>query len=318
MPRIAVIGSMNADLTVRTPRLPRPGETVAGSDLATLPGGKSSNQAAAAARLGGEVALLARIGDDAHGVHLRQEAEAAGVDTRWVRACPGVPTGVALITVDAAGENVIVLSPGANGSLATRDVATDVAVLDGASVLCLCLEVDHDAVLAAARAGAERGVRVVLNLSPYAEVDPALLAATDVLLVNEHELAGLVGEVAVADAADALAQRGIARAVVTQGARGAAVLVGGEVTQVPSPRVDAVDTTGCGDAFTGALAVRLDAGDDLVAAARFAARAAAYAATREGAQASYATAEELARFTWNGEGPGPHGPGPSAGGDGGI
>lgn len=296
MPRIAVIGSMNADLTVRTPTLPRPGETVTGSDLATRAGGKSSNQAAAAARLGGDVGLLARVGDDAHGELLRRRAAQAGVDTRWIGTADGVATGVALITVDDAGENVIVLSPGANARLGPAEVEAGLGVLEGAGVLCLCLEVDAAAVLAAARAAAERGVRVVLNLSPYAEVDPALLAATDVLVVNEHELAALVGDIEAADAAEALAARGIERAVVTLGARGAVVLDGGTVTQVPSPRVHAVDTTGCGDAFTGALALRLEAGDGPVGAARFAARAAAYAATREGAQDAYATAEELARF----------------------
>lgn len=296
MHRVAVVGSMNADLTVRTPRLPRPGETVTGSELEINPGGKSANQAAVAARLGSDVRLLGLVGDDHHGEMLREEAARAGVDTRWVRTVGGVATGTAMIAVDVHAENFIIISPGANGRLSPQRYAEGADVLDGAAVLCLCLEVEQATVMAAAQDAVRRGVPVLLNLSPSAEVDPALLDATDVLLVNGQELADLVGSGDLAQATDRLAAKGIQRAVVTLGAEGAVVISGGSREQVPAPKVRAVDTTGAGDAFTGALAHRLAEGDDLVAAARFAVQVASLAVTRPGAQRSYPTRQEFAAF----------------------
>ncbi|OYN96559.1 ribokinase [Enemella evansiae] len=297
MARIAVVGSMNADLTVRTERLPRGGETVSGSELEINPGGKSSNQAAAAARLGGRVGLLGLVGDDPHGELLRAASERAGVEQRWIRSVAGVATGTAMIAVDDAGENFIIISPGANGKLAVEHVLEADELFADAAVLCLCLEVDQRVVLTAAQEASRRGVRVLLNLSPSAPVGPELLAATEVLLVNEHELADLVGaEAALERAAELLAGKDIRRAVITLGAEGALVIDGDRSEHVPSVRVRAVDSTGAGDAFTGALAYRLAEGDDLVEAARFAARVGAFATTRHGAQPSYPTPAELADF----------------------
>lgn len=296
MPRIAVVGSMNADLTVRTPRLPKPGETVTGSELEINPGGKSGNQAAIAGRLGGDVGLLALVGDDPHGELLRSEAARAGVNTRWVRTEPGVSTGTAMIAVDDQAENFIIISPGANGRLSPQRYAEGADLLDGAVVLCLCLEVEQATVVAAAQDAVRRGVRVLLNLSPSAEVDPALLAATDVLLVNEHELADLIGLADFEEAPARLAEHGIKRAVVTLGSAGAAVISDGRVERVSSPKVRPVDTTGAGDAFTGTLAYRLAEGDELGAAARMAVQVASFTTTRPGAQRSYPTAEEFATF----------------------
>lgn len=296
MPRIAVVGSMNADLTVRTARLPRPGETVVGSELEINPGGKSSNQAAIAARLGGDVGLLALVGDDPHGALLMAEAARAGVDTRWVRTQPGAATGTAMIAVDDAAENFIIISPGANGHLSPERYAESADLLDDAGVLCLCLEVDQATVLAAAQDAARRGVRVLLNLSPSAPVDPALLEATDVLLVNEHELVDLTGAADLEDAPAALAKHGIDQAVVTLGAAGALVIQNGKGERVPTPKVEPVDTTGAGDAFTGSLALRLADGDDLITATRMAVQVASYTTTRAGAQRSYPTLEEFATF----------------------
>lgn len=303
-PAVLVVGSLNTDLTVRTDRLPRPGETVAGSPLATLPGGKGANQAVAAARLGARVEMVGAVGADGHGEMLLGALRAAGVGTRHVRRLPGTATGSALIVVDRAGENTIVVSPGANGELLPEHAEPFVA---GAGVLCLCLEIPLPTVLAAARAGRECGTRVVLNLSPAMAVPRELLAATDVLLVNGHEAAELLG----LDAeprdwrarADDLRRAGVGEAVVTLGAAGAVVFAAdGRATAVPAPAVTAVDTTGCGDAFTGALAARLAADDGLVPAARVACAVAALAATRTGAQNSYPSAEEAAALL-----PGPHG-----------
>lgn len=303
--RIVVVGSLNADLTVRTPRLPRPGETVSGSDLSTSPGGKSSNQAAAAALLGADVALVGRVGDDSHGAFLLDRARAAGVDTTHVARLDDAATGTAVIAVDDAGENFIIVSPGANAHLAPDDVAA-ADLFSGGGVLCLCFEVPPATVLAAGEQASAAGLRVVLNPSPFAEVDGKLLAVTDVLVVNQHELAAMVGTPTTglddadwARAADALAGVGPSHVIVTLGAAGAAILDLTEksaVTTIPAPVVTAVDTTGCGDAFLGSLAYRLALDEDPVTASRYAVDVGAFAATRPGAQSSYPTSTELADF----------------------
>lgn len=303
MPRtgLIIVGSLNADLVVRTDRFPQPGETVRGSALATLPGGKGANQAVAAARLGGEVTMVGAVGDDPHGGLLRESLDAAGVDTTRVRSVEGVATGTAMITVSGEGENTIVVSPGANAELSATDVRTSDAFA-GRAVLGLCLEVDVSVVTAAASRGHEAGLTVLLNLSPYSAVPAELLAATDVLLVNEHEAALLFDLEEQGGEQDDAIVRGldrvrIPRAVVTRGADGATVFDRGRITRVAARRVDPVDTTGCGDAFMGALARKLAQGEDLVDAARYAATVGAFAATRDGAQSSYPTVDELAEFT---------------------
>lgn len=318
MPRtgLVIVGSLNADLIARTDRFPQPGETVHGSALATLPGGKGANQAVAAARLGGEVTMIGAVGDDPHGRLLRESLDAAGVDTTRVRSVEGVATGTAMITVSGEGENTIVVSPGANAELLATDVRTSDAFA-GRAVLGLCLEVDVSVVTAAASRGHDAGLTVLLNLSPYSVVPAELLAATDVLLVNEHEASLLFdleeqgGERGRHDERDehddhdelddaivrGLERVRIPRAVVTRGADGATVFDRGRITRVVPRRVNPVDTTGCGDAFMGALALKLAQGEDLVDAARYAATVGAFAATRNGAQSSYPTADELAEFT---------------------
>ena len=279
---IVIVGSLNADLVVRTERFPQPGETLHGSDLATLPGGKSANQAVAAGRLGGTVRMVGAVGDDGNGTLLRDSVAASGADTTHVVVRPDTATGTAVITVDGRGENTIVISGGANATLSPDDLPAD--VLHDAAVLGLCLEVPMDAVLAAARAAHAAGVTVLTNLSPFGAVPPELLELTDVLLVNEHEAA-------------ALGDHGVQRSIVTRGGDGSVVHDGDtRPVEVPAVPVEAVDTTGCGDAFMGAVALRLAAGDTLVEAARFAAGVGAYAATGAGAQASYPTTAQLEAF----------------------
>lgn len=279
---IVIVGSLNADLVVRTERFPKPGETLHGSDLAILPGGKSANQAVAAGRLGGTVRMIGAVGDDGNGALLRDSVAAAGADTTHVAVREGVATGTAVITVDGAGENTIVISAGANGTLSPDDVPAD--AFDDAAVLGLCLEVSIDVVLAAARAAHAAGVTVLTNLSPFGAVPAELLELTDVLLVNEHEAAEL-------------GEHGVARSIVTRGGSGCVVRDGDdEAVSIDAVRVEPVDTTGCGDAFMGSVALRLAAGDSLVDAARFAVGVGAYAATKAGAQASYPTTAELEAF----------------------
>lgn len=279
---IVVLGSANADLVVCVDRRPGPGETVLGSDTTVLPGGKGANTAVAAARLGARVALLGAVGPDAYGKLLLDSMRAAGVDVSLVR-CDERGTGIAYITVTPDGENSIVVSPGANAELTTADVT-----LADARVLVASLEVPVPVVEHAIGLAAANGVRTILNLSPVTRL--ANLYAVDTLVVNEHEAAQLLD--GPADPSRLL-ELGPSSAVLTLGARGAVVVSEAGLREVPAPKVDAVDTTGAGDAFTGALAVGLASGRDLVAAAELAVRVAAVSVTRRGAQPSYPTVAEV-------------------------
>ncbi|UKA66980.1 ribokinase [Arthrobacter sp. FW306-05-C] len=306
--RIVVVGSLNADLTIYCDRLPQPGETVQGHGFAVNPGGKSANQAVAAARLGGHVSLVGAVGEDPNGAMLEASVAGAGVDVGHVRTS-GEPTGVAVIAVDARGENNIIVSAGANGTLSPKDVAEAADVMEGAAVVSLCLEVSMDTVLAAAQAGHDVGATVLLNLSPYAEIPSALAGLADILLVNAHEAALFLGSSVPGAGAAAsewdevrsrFSERGIQQVLVTLGSQGSVVLdslasAGSRVAFVQPMQVQAVDTTGAGDAFTGAVAVRLAAGDALADAAAFASVAAALATTRKGTQAAYPEAADVER-----------------------
>jgi ribokinase len=308
--RIVVVGSLNADLTIYCERLPLPGETVHGNGFAVNPGGKSANQAVAAGRLGGRVSLVGAVGDDPNGDMLLASVAGAGVDVGHVRTS-GEPTGVAVIAVDSHGENNIIISAGANGTLSPADVTEADDVLAGAAVVSLCLEVAMETVVAAAQAGHDAGATVLLNLSPYAEIPPALAGLADVLLVNAHEAALFLGDGTSVPGADApaagwdavrerFAERGIRQVLVTLGSQGSVVLdslagPAARVAFIEPTKVDAVDTTGAGDAFTGAVAVRLAAGEALADAAAFASVAAALATTRKGTQAAYPEVADVER-----------------------
>ncbi|MER7987186.1 ribokinase [Streptomyces noursei] len=296
---VLVVGSANADLTVRVTRRPGAGETVLGTDLVESAGGKGANQAAAAARIGGRTALLARVGGDAYGELLLAAQRAAGTDVAPVIVDADARTGTAMIIVSPDGDNSIVVSPGANAALTPEDVAAAQDVIAASAVLSLQLEIPMETVRAAAAAAEGAGTRVVLNPSPAPEdLDRALLSAADPLVVNEHEARQLSGRTdgTPAEWAAALRERGARSVVVTLGGDGALVLDDSGTTTVPGVRVEAVDTTGAGDAFTGALATRLAGGAALADAARFAVRVGAAAVTKPGAQPSYPTAEDLARL----------------------
>ncbi|MFG3548106.1 ribokinase [Streptomyces sp. NPDC047725] len=293
---LLVVGSANADLVIGVERRPGAGETVLGSDLAVHPGGKGANQAVAAARLGARTALLARVGDDSHGRLLLDSQREAGVDTVGVLV-GGAPTGVALITVDPSGDNSIVVSPGANGRLAPEDVRAAASLFLASRVVSAQLEIPLESVVEVTRSLAP-GSRFVLNPSPPRPLPPDVLAACDPLIVNEHEAKVILGDACVSerpeDWARLLLAKGPRSVVVTLGAEGALVASAAEgVTRVPSVKVDAVDTTGAGDAFTAALAWRLGTGESLASAAAYAARVGAAAVTKAGAQVSYPTAAEV-------------------------
>lgn len=287
-PRITVLGSLNMDISVAVQRLPAPGETVLGPGAVIAPGGKGANQAVAAARLGGAVRMTGCTGDDDFARMARSALEADGVDVSGVRAVGGFATGLALITVDAAGENMITVAQGANGQAGDAEVAA--ALAGGCDLLVLSAEIPAGT-LAAGLAGARAaGLRCLLNLAPAPAEPAALLAGgLDWLVVNESEAAAVLGR-AVAGPADAgaaardLCGLGARHAVVTAGSRGAALAgpAGGEV--IPALSVRSVDSVGAGDAFVAALAVALAAGLRPADAVRAAAAAGATATTRHGTQ----------------------------------
>lgn len=292
MSTVAVVGSCNVDFVVPVPKLPGPGETVLGGDHLRFPGGKGANQSVAAAKLGSRVAFVGCVGDDSLAPTIVSALDGVGVDTSWLRRVPDVPSGIALITVAEDGENTIAVSPGANARVAPADIEAAAPVLSGAAVTLVQLEISLDAVTAAVRAA---GGRVVLNPAPARELPADLLASVDVLVPNRSELGVLARapEPSTPDEAAALAATlaGPRAVVVTLGADGALVVEGGKATHVPATEVTAVDTTGAGDAFCGALADGLARGENLVAAAEWAVRVAGVSTTRWGAQSSPTRAE---------------------------
>lgn len=300
--RVAVLGSMNADYTVRTQRLPQPGETVAGGQLEILPGGKSSNQAATAALLGAQVGMFGALGTDTNADFLASKLAGAGVRTEHIARMDG-PSGTTVITVaESDGENTIVYSPGANHKLTVNYVRSHAAELTSYSVLGLCLESPMDAVIEAARTARAAGMTVLLNDSPFmAHLPVELIENVDILLANEHEVAQIIGldpdiEWASADwsaIGQALHKLGFDRAIITLGALGSCVIDGETIERVDGVRVDAVDTTGCGDSYMGTVLAGLASDLSLADSARLAAYVAAYAACGYGAQASYGTAQQI-------------------------
>ncbi|GAB3708914.1 ribokinase [Mariniluteicoccus flavus] len=280
---VLVVGSANCDLVTALDRRPGAGETVMGGDLRRLPGGKGANQAWSAGRAGVRAGFLACLGSDDASALILDSLSAAGVDTAPVRRVDA-PTGVALITVTPDGENAIVVCPGANGHL-TPDVVEGAAELDDVRVVVAQLEIPMASIEALAARSGRSGYRLVLNAAPSAALSAGVLAACDPLVVNESEAADLAGREGSPDElVDALLERGPRSVVMTLGAEGSLVASGDDRVRVPAQRVDAVDTTGAGDAFVGALAAALSTGCDLVEAAKRGTEAAAYVVGREGAQ----------------------------------
>ncbi len=263
-----VLGSVNVDVVVAVERHPQPGETLVGSDPEVRFGGKGANQAVAAARAGARVRLLGAVGDDAEGAAYAERLAASGVDTGGLRTVPG-PTGRAFIAVAAGGENTIIVSPGANAAVGEADLAALAGIAAG-DVLLLQLEVGLDTVAAAARRAAAAGARVVLNIAPYADLPPDVLALADPVVANASEAALL-----------AAAGGRPEQLLITRGEHGSAW--GG--TDVPAAPVERVlDTTGAGDSYCGALAAALAGGAERLAAMSTAAEAAARTVEHEGAQ----------------------------------
>lgn len=296
---ITVVGSLNMDFVVQVEALPRPGETVLGSAFRTIPGGKGANQACAAAKLGGRVRMLGRVGDDVFGAALRSSLAAAGVAVQDVLATAATPSGVALIFVQAGGQNQIVVASGANGRLTPADVTRALEATRGGFLL-LQLESPLETVEAAAATGRRQGMRVLLDPAPARPLADALLASVDCLTPNESEAMLLLGRregtLALAEAheaARALLRRGPRSVILKLGAQGALLEDGTGGRHFPAPRVAAVDATAAGDTFNGALAAALAEGTSMVEAIGFANAAAALSVTRVGAQASIPGRDEV-------------------------
>jgi ribokinase len=296
-PTIVVLGSLNMDLVVRVERFPAPGETLLGGEFATFPGGKGANQAVAAARLGARVRMIGAVGDDAYGRELVALARQDGIDTTHVAARERTASGVALITVDARGENHIVVAPGANATLDASSVEHARGAFSGADAFATVLESPLEAVLAGARAARAAGATTWLNAAPARELSDDALACFDVLVVNETEAEALAGRGGEPDAlARELARRGPRAVVVTLGARGALAWADERLERCAAFGVAVRDTTAAGDAFVGALVCARAAGRAWGGALREACAAGALACTRAGAQPSLPNAEALRDF----------------------
>jgi ribokinase len=299
--RIAVVGSVNMDLVVRTSRMPLLGETLTGSDFHTIAGGKGANQAVAAARLGADVSLIGCIGNDRFGAEMRAALAAEGIELTQLCTCENAATGVAVIMVDAASQNSIVLAPGANALLAPRHIDQAVGAIEHAELLICQLETPLAAVERAVEIAQAHGTPVVLNPAPAQALPAELLAQVDYLIPNETEAALLTGvEIRNIDSAEIaageLCRLGAKTVLITLGAQGVLIADAAGMRLFAAPTVKAVDTTAAGDTFVGAFAVGLAEGLAVADAIRFGQRAAAISVTRFGAQTSIPYRQELDRF----------------------
>lgn len=293
---IIVVGSMNMDLVVQAPHLPAPGETLLGSQFQTFPGGKGANQAVAATRLGARVHMIARVGEDGFGQALIDNLRADGVDTTYITKDPNAPTGTALITLDQAGENTIVVVPGANSCLSPKDVLAAESIFEGARLLLLQLEIPLATVKQAIELAHKHGLQVILNPAPAIDLEAELLRTVDYLIPNETELQRLTGMEDFQTAADLLHDLGVANLVVTLGGDGVYLVYDSHKIHLPAYPVAVVDTVAAGDAFVGGFAAALIEGQSILSATSFGNASAALAVTRKGAQPSLPTHDEVVAF----------------------
>jgi len=300
-PRITVVGSSNMDLVVKSQRIPAVGETILRGDFIMVPGGKGANQAVAAAKLGADVSFVARLGRDIFAAHSFANFKEVGVNTKYVLETDDAPSGVALIMVDEKGNNSIVVAPGANARLTPEDVesARDDIATSGAVVAQL--EVPIETVEAAARLAESLSVPFVLDPAPACELSAELLARVSVLTPNESEAQLLTGievtdETSARKGCEALLSRGVGKVILTMGSQGYLLADADSAEFVASHKMDAVDSTAAGDAFTGSLAVGIARGKTLADAAAYANCVAALSVTRMGAQPSMPTLEEVVEF----------------------
>lgn len=295
---IVIIGSSNTDMVIKADKLPAPGETILGGVFMLNPGGKGANQAVAAARMGGNVTFIAKTGNDSFGKQSIERYKQEGIRTSHIFSDPDQPSGVALISVDAKGENCIVVAPGANNTLRPDDVSQAKAEIANAELLLLQLEIPLETVQYAASLADEKGVKVILNPAPAQPLPDSLLKCLHIIIPNRTEAEMLSG-VQVTDwasaqvAADRIGEKGVHTVVLTLGAMGAFIKDGTQYHRIEAIPAKAVDTTAAGDTFCGALSVGLSEGMDIVAAVKLACKASAISVTRMGAQASIPYRREI-------------------------
>ena len=295
---IYVIGSSNTDMVVKTEKLPMPGETVIGGTFFMNPGGKGANQAVAAARLGGQVTFIARVGADLFGSQALQQFQNENIDTRFVTQDANHPSGVALIGVDRQGENTIIVAPGSNSQLSVKDVEHAFKLIEEKALILIQLEIPQETVDFAILRGKEKNCDVILNPAPVRPVDAVSLQRLFMITPNELEAELLTGiritdTITSEQAALALHRWGVPNVIITLGSKGAYVHTASMARLIPAPQVAAVDTTAGGDCFNGALAVALAEGMKIDEAADFACKAASMSVTRMGAQSSMPYRKEL-------------------------
>jgi ribokinase len=296
--RIVVVGSINRDVVIRCAKLPQPGETVLASAATEVSGGKGANQAVAASRLGGDVAIVGRVGDDVFGERLLNGLNQENLDTSLVRRTRECASGMAIVAVEDSGENSIVVVPGANGRVGQEDIAAAAEAIRACDVLLVQLEIRIEAVAAALAIARQSGVRTILNPAPVAGPLPKELLQVDLICPNRLEASAILGRTIksranAAEAVSSLVQLGPKAAIITMGSLGAVYSDGGPPAWCEPFPVQAVDSTAAGDAFAGALAVRLGEGAALGEAVEFACAAGALAATRPGAQPALPRQEEV-------------------------
>lgn len=298
--KIVVIGSSNTDMVIKSDRLPKPGETILGGNFLMNHGGKGANQAVAAARLGGNVTFVCKIGNDIFGNETIEMFRKEKIDTSYVGITSQEPSGVALINVDKKGENCIVVASGANGTLSVEDIQNAELAIKQASIVIMQLETPMESVAYAAQMAKSNGVTVVLNPAPApnAPLPDELLAHVDILIPNVTEAEIITGmpitdEESVKEAIHRISAKGIKTVIVTMGSKGALAYENNEFIHVPAFKVEAVDTTAAGDTFCGGLCVALSEGKNLKEAILFASKASSISVTRMGAQVSIPLREEI-------------------------
>ena len=299
--KIVVVGSINTDMIVKVPRIPKPGETILGGKFSTAAGGKGANQAVAAARAGGDVTFIARVGNDMFGKQALEDFESNNINAKYIKTDNAEPSGVALIFVDEKGENSIAVASGANARLSHRDVTEAEEVIKSADILLMQLETPMESVKRAAKIAKEAGVKVILNPAPACPLDNTLLSTLYVITPNESE-AELLTDISVTDfpsaekAAFILLDRGVEVAIITMGSKGALIKTRELTKIVPGFKVNAVDSTAAGDVFNGSLVVAMAEGKTLEETVQFANAAAALSVTKLGAQPSAPKRIEIERM----------------------
>jgi len=297
--KIVVVGSSNTDMVIKSDRIPEPGETILGGTFFMTPGGKGANQAVAASRLGGDVVLVTKTGNDLFG---RQSVELyanEGINTDYILSDAKNPSGVALIMVDSKGENCIAVASGANGSLSVKNISAAGKEIESSEIVLMQMEIPMDVIEYVAQLASKKKVKVILNPAPACPFLSDMLLSCLYMITPNRSEAEMISGVKVTDwesarrAADIISKKGVDNVVITLGSLGAMVKEGDKYYNIPAEKVQAADTTGAGDTFNGALCVALAEGESILEAVKFASMASSIAVTRMGAQSAIPTRREL-------------------------